>query len=126
MLRWDQTTYLPADIHLLCRLSGEVRLTLFLNLLTLTSFRVLLATVRDNGLCPCPRCLMPKTRLDQMGTYWDVNFRVREVRQYLSDKVQQARRIIYGLGQAVAGTGVDGILKSTSSVPVVVSTFLTC
>lgn len=59
-----------------------------------------------------------------MGNRWDANFRVKEVRQYLSDKVQQARRIIYELGHAVAGTGVDGILKSTSSVPVVVSTFL--
>ena len=69
---------------------------------------------------------MPKTRLDQMGTCWDINFRAREVRQYLSDKVQQARRVVYELGQAVAGAGVDGILKSTSSVPVVVSTFLMC
>lgn len=84
--------------------------------------RVLLATIRDNGLCPCPRCLMPKTKLDQMGHYWDISFRLKEVRRYLSDKVQHARRIIYKLGQAVAGTGVDGMLKATSSVPTVVST----
>jgi hypothetical protein len=83
--------------------------------------RVLLATIRDNGLCPCPRCLMLKTKLDQMGRHWDLNFRLREARKYLFDKVQQARRIVYKLGQAVAGTGVDGVLKSTSSVPVVVS-----
>ena len=56
-----------------------------------------------------------------MGNFWDVNFRAREVRRYLSDKVQRARKIIYELGRAVAGTGVDGMLKSTSSVPVVVS-----
>ena len=85
--------------------------------------RVLLATIRDNGLCPCPRCLMPITKLDQMGRHWDVGFRLKSVRQYLADKVRQARNIIYKLGQAVAGTGVDGVLKSTSSVPVVVSVF---
>ena len=65
---------------------------------------------------------MPKTKLDRMGHYWDLDFRLKEVRKYLLDKVQQARRIIYKLGHAVAGTGVDGVLKSTSSVPTVVST----
>ena len=59
-----------------------------------------------------------------MGHHWDISFRVRDVRRYLSDKVQQARKIIYELGHAVAGTGVNGVLKSTSSVPTVVSIFL--
>jgi hypothetical protein len=69
---------------------------------------------------------MPKTKLDRMGQFWDIGFRTREVRLYLSDKVQQARRVIYKLGQAVAGTGIDGILKATSSVPTVVSISLGC
>ena len=85
--------------------------------------RVLLATIRDNGLCPCPRCLMPKTKLDRIGHRWDVGFRLKSVRQYLADKVRQARNIVHKLGQAVSGTGVDGILKSTSLVPVIVSVF---
>jgi hypothetical protein len=67
---------------------------------------------------------MPKTKLDRMGNHWDIGFRVKEVRRYLSDKVQQARRIVYKLGHAVAGTGVDNVLKSTSSVPIIVSTLL--
>jgi len=67
---------------------------------------------------------MPKSKLDQMGSCWDLGFRLREIRRYLSDKVKQARRIIYKLGQAVAGAGVDGVLKSTSSVPTVVSALL--
>ena len=61
-----------------------------------------------------------------MGQFWDIGFRTREVWLYLLEKVQQARRVIYKLGQAVAGAGVDGILKATSSVPTVVSTFLGC
>ena len=67
---------------------------------------------------------MPKTKLDQMGSFWDVGFRLKEARQYLSEKVQQARKIIYKSGQAVAGTGVDGVLKSSSSVPTIVSILL--
>lgn len=93
----------------------------FVAALVVTSCRVLLATIRDNGLCPCPRCLTPKTKLDRMGCRWDVDFRLKSIRRYLIDKVQQARRIVYGLGQAVAGAGVDGVLKETSSVPTIVS-----
>ena len=67
---------------------------------------------------------MLKTKLDRMGQYWDLNFRLKEARKYLSDKVQQARRIVYKLGQAVAGAGVNGVLKPTSSVPTIVSALL--
>ena len=67
---------------------------------------------------------MPKAKLDGMGQYWDLNFRLKDVRKYLSDKVQQARRIVYKLGQAVAGAGVNGVLKPTSLVPTIVSALL--
>ena len=83
--------------------------------------RVLLATTRDNGLCPCPRCLMPKTHLDQMGWIPDSNFRISGLRKYLREKVQIARDFVYRLGHAVAGTCVDDLLKPTSSVPTIVS-----
>ena len=88
------------------------------------ALRVLLATIRDNGLCPCPRCLMPKTHLDRMGWIPDSNFRTNNIREYLCEKVQGARDLIYRLGHAVAGTRVDGLLKLTSSVPTVVSGIL--
>ena len=85
--------------------------------------RVLLATIRDNGLCPCPRCLTPKTRLDRMGQTPDSNFRATSgIRQYLRGKVQAVRALVYQVGHAVAGARVDGLLKATSSVPTVVST----
>jgi hypothetical protein len=67
---------------------------------------------------------MPKTNLDGMGRHNDINFRVKAARKYLAEKVKQARNVIYGLGQAVAGTGVDNLLKSTSSVPTIVSAVL--
>lgn len=85
--------------------------------------KVLLATIRDNGLCPCPRCLMPKTHLDRMGWILDSIFRTDKVRQYLSEKVQAARDLIYRLGHSVAGTRVNGLLKPTSSVATINSFF---
>lgn len=64
---------------------------------------------------------MPKTHLDRMGWIQDSNFRINQVRQYLHAKVQAARDFIYRLGHPVAGARVDGLLKSTSSVPTIVS-----
>ena len=84
--------------------------------------RVLLATIRDNGLCPCPRCLTPKTHLDRMGQIPDSKFRTGNgIRQYLHGKVQAARDFVYRVGHTVAGARVDGLLKATSSVPTIVS-----
>jgi hypothetical protein len=87
------------------------------------AFRVLLATIRDNGLCPCPRCLTPKTHLDRTGQIPDSKFRkaANGIRQYLREKVQAARDLVYQAGHAVAGARVNGLLKATSSVPTFVS-----
>ena len=83
--------------------------------------RVLLATIRDNGLCPCPRCLTPKTHLDRTGQIPDAKFRIAGgIRQYLCEKVQAARALVYRAGHAVAGARVNTLLKVTSSVPTVV------
>ncbi|KJA14397.1 hypothetical protein HYPSUDRAFT_142984 [Hypholoma sublateritium FD-334 SS-4] len=79
--------------------------------------KVLLATIRDKGLCPCPRCLVLKTKLDQTGTKRDSNFRLQNARTYLFTHVQTARDAIYRLAVAVAGAVVNRLLKATSSVP---------
>ena len=67
---------------------------------------------------------MPKTHLDRTGWVHDLNFRTNNVRQYLRTKVQAAQNFVYQLGHAVAGARVDGLLKSTSSVPTLVSELL--
>ena len=71
--------------------------------------RALLATIRDKGLCPCPRCLVPKSKLDQTGTKRDSKFRL------------QNDRAIYDSAAAIAGAAVNRLLKATSSVPPLVS-----
>jgi len=77
--------------------------------------------MRGRGLSPCPRCLVPKSKLDQTGTKRDSKFRLKNVRTYLFDSVQIARKAIYNSAAAIAGTVVDWLLKATSSVPTLVS-----
>src|ERR1700678_1154139 len=83
--------------------------------------RALLATIRDKGLCPFPRCLIPKSKLDQTGTKRDSKFRLQNNRTYLFDRVLIARNAIYGSAAATAGAVVNRLLKATSSVPTLVS-----
>ena len=83
--------------------------------------RVLLATIRDKGLCPCPRCLVPKLKLDQTGTKHDSNSRLKNAHTYLFDYVIVARNAIYKSAAAIAGVVVNRLLKATSSVPTLVS-----
>ncbi|KAF9543337.1 hypothetical protein CPC08DRAFT_755956 [Agrocybe pediades] len=81
--------------------------------------KVLLATMREGGLCPCPRCLMPKTKLDKMGSFLDTKFRrhASNIRKFLIDKVTEARRKIYNLAVGINGAAVQNLLKPSSSVP---------
>ncbi|KAJ7676829.1 hypothetical protein DFH06DRAFT_1428694 [Mycena polygramma] len=79
--------------------------------------KVLLATIRDGGGCPCPRCLTPKSQLHLMGLARDIAGRVTNARKYMGDKVRIARRFIYKLAYSIGSTKVEGVLKETSSVP---------
>jgi hypothetical protein len=90
-------------------------------MLTRTCHRVLIATIRNQGLCPCPRCLVPQSKLDQMGSNIDMKNRTEKARKYLPDNVRNARRAIYELGRPIGGAAVDRSLKATSSVPTSVS-----
>ncbi|KIJ58627.1 hypothetical protein HYDPIDRAFT_49315, partial [Hydnomerulius pinastri MD-312] len=37
--------------------------------------KVLLATIRDKGNCPCPRCVIPKTDFGRLGLLSDASAR---------------------------------------------------
>ena len=63
---------------------------------------------------------MPKTHLDRMGYVSDSNFRLSGIQWYLHKKVQAAWDLIYQFGKAIASTGVNSLLKLTSSVPTIV------
>ena len=81
----------------------------------------MLATIRDQGLCPCPRCLVPKRKLDQLGILADTRNRFSKARKYDGDSVREARRSIYELGMGINGAAIQQELKATSAVPTLVS-----
>ncbi|KAF9046642.1 hypothetical protein BJ165DRAFT_1611041 [Panaeolus papilionaceus] len=78
--------------------------------------KVLLATIRDKGTCPCPRCLVQSKNLDQLGTCEDTDIR-SEYRTYNAKKVQRARNFIYNKAKPITGTNVEALLKEHSFVP---------
>ena len=79
--------------------------------------RVLLATIQDQGLCPCPCCLVPKSKLDRLGLVTDMNNRNDKARKYQADLVNKARKAIFEQGMPIGGVAVERLLKDTSSVP---------
>ncbi|KAJ7762206.1 hypothetical protein B0H16DRAFT_1884179 [Mycena metata] len=79
--------------------------------------KVLLATIRDGGGCPCPRCLVPKSEAHLMGSARDMTARVKNARKYLGSLVNTARRFIYKFAHGIGSKKVDDLLKETSSVP---------
>jgi hypothetical protein len=83
---------------------------------------VLLATIRNKGLCPCPRCLVSKSELDRLGLRRDISIRINKFREYAADKVDIARKAIYNLAKAIHSTVVEDLLKSFSGVPTLAST----
>jgi len=84
------------------------------------SVRVLLATIREQGLCPCPQCLIPKAILDQLSHIVDMKKQIDKPHKYLVDAVNNARKAIYDLGKPIGGVAVQRLLKGTSSVPTAV------
>jgi len=122
MCWWYWMLSISLILYVFCWLSWEV--SQFLSVVGPWSHpfnRVLLATIRDKGLCPCPRCLIPKSKLDQTGSKRDSKFRLKNTCTYLFDCVQIARNAIYKSAAAIAGVIVNQLLKATSSVPTVVS-----
>ncbi|KAJ6538578.1 hypothetical protein B0H10DRAFT_2254637 [Mycena sp. CBHHK59/15] len=75
--------------------------------------KVLLATIRNLGQCPCPRCLVTKDRLDQIGTIRDAKICVNSRR--VDDEgyrayVRYARDWIYRSGRSIRSKKVETLL----------------
>jgi len=86
--------------------------------------RVLLASIRDKGHCPCPRCLIPLSRVPNMGMPQDMKERVTLARvddEERRRKIGIARDIIYEKNYAVDNANVEALLKNQSLVPTSVS-----
>jgi hypothetical protein len=82
--------------------------------------RVLLATIRNRGACPCPRCKTLFSDIYKLGFISDMNSRISKARVYAMQTIIHARRFIYSLGLPVAGAAVNRLLQAESLVPTVV------
>ncbi|KAG2062612.1 hypothetical protein BDR04DRAFT_1131191 [Suillus decipiens] len=83
--------------------------------------KVLLATIKFLGDCLCPRCLIKKADVPDMGTKLDM--KRRETRQMVDNewrrrRVEDARKLIFRTGASVDGARVKALLNAESYVPV--------
>ncbi|EGO25512.1 hypothetical protein SERLADRAFT_368908 [Serpula lacrymans var. lacrymans S7.9] len=69
--------------------------------------KVLIATTRDMGQCPCPRCLVLKSEIPKMGQVRDLQAQITKARRYTADKIKTAREFIYRLGYSVTSSAVE-------------------
>ncbi|KAG8951240.1 hypothetical protein FRC03_012586 [Tulasnella sp. 419] len=82
--------------------------------------KVLLATIRDQGTCPCPRCLVSKESICGLGNLNDKITRI--TRQRVDDEDRQltvlrAQQLIYNHRAAFSNKNVESLLFPQSLVP---------
>jgi hypothetical protein len=81
--------------------------------------RILLASIRNLGICPCPRCLIPLSHAHCFGMARDTAQRTAIVRvdnQTRQNKVYAARRLIYEKQYRVNAAAIEDLLKDESLV----------
>jgi hypothetical protein len=89
-------------------------------LLILVCNRILIASIRNLGLCPCPRCLIPLNRVHNLGMTRDMSQRKTLARVddiHRRSKIAAARRVIYEKNYQVNSTAVENLLRGESWVP---------
>ncbi|KAI0668987.1 hypothetical protein C8Q78DRAFT_933009, partial [Trametes maxima] len=82
--------------------------------------KMLIATLRDKGRCPCPHCLVEFSTVDNLGTSTDQENRRVRAREGISEqsaRVQSAREVIYNDGYVVNSERVEELLREYSLVP---------
>ncbi|KAJ7315108.1 hypothetical protein DFH08DRAFT_926901 [Mycena albidolilacea] len=81
--------------------------------------KVLLATIKYFGGCPCPRCFVEKDQIADMGTKADMRRRqkIREDTSSWRDTIGLVHRWIFDKGALVASAAVNRLLKPQSWVP---------
>jgi len=83
-------------------------------------FRILLASIRNLGQCPCPRCLTPLADVHKLGMADDMQNRVILARVDDHNRrhlVSAARKLIYQENHQVNSSAVERLLKEKSLVP---------
>ncbi|KZT31281.1 hypothetical protein SISSUDRAFT_995334 [Sistotremastrum suecicum HHB10207 ss-3] len=100
-----------------------VRRRVYLRVLTYSADypeKVLIATIRDKGLCPCPRCFVKKKDIGNIGLPEDLRVRNEHLRKagaLYRSRISQSRTAIYSQGKGLTSKAVDDLLKEFSEVP---------
>jgi hypothetical protein len=87
-------------------------------------YRVLIALVRTNGNCPCPRCQVLKSDIHMMGGKRDSDDRMKLERKNDTTHratIEAARSLVHEYNHAVNSDGVNRLTFDSSLVPVKVS-----
>ena len=128
MWRWKNAKGHSPHFHLFSRLSRKVsspgNLSFCQQNDTYRYLRVLLASLRNLGSCPCPRCTVKKSQISELGMKRDDAHRVCEARvddMHYRRRVESARRYIFQQGKGVKSAAVEDILSRDSYVPITVS-----
>ncbi|KAH6886502.1 hypothetical protein BKA70DRAFT_1123239 [Coprinopsis sp. MPI-PUGE-AT-0042] len=82
--------------------------------------KILLACIKYLGACPCPKCLVRKSKIPLIGWDRDMSFREKNPRVMNSttqEAVEEVRRLIFENGVALSNKNFDEILGH-SRVPV--------
>lgn len=88
---------------------------------------MLMSCLRYLALCPCPRCLLLKSKISSIGSKTDTKMRLILVRKDSEDrreKVEQARMLMFEKGIAITSVKIERILQPQSLTPTRVSTTL--
>ena len=86
--------------------------------------RAMLQTIKSMGLYPCPRCLILKEDIPEVGSFLDMKHREKTARVYSVQNVEIARKAIFDSGRSVGYKGRYDTLKTGSWAPTRVCSFL--
>ncbi|TFK47770.1 hypothetical protein OE88DRAFT_1714347 [Heliocybe sulcata] len=82
--------------------------------------KILLATIRNLGSCPCPRCKTPKAKISEIRMKRDEARQLKDARvddSYFRRLVEKARNFIYRDVKGVKSSWVESLLGKESLVP---------
>jgi hypothetical protein len=83
-----------------------------------------MACLQYLSLCPCPRCLLLKSKIPLIGSKTDTKQRLSLARVDTKERrntVEKARRLIFEKGVNITSSHIDDLLRPESLVPTRVS-----
>ncbi|KAI0040823.1 hypothetical protein FA95DRAFT_1527233 [Auriscalpium vulgare] len=83
--------------------------------------KVLLATIKNQGRCPCPRCFVTKDQIPEVATPADMESRkdIRVDDEVRQKTVKKARRQLFTHARSITSDPVKTLLDATSMTPTI-------